>query len=113
MANLSGIYKKLIVFALILGAFSASGNLSYAISEDEGGALESSEESSYDSNTAYINDIEILGSNIIKPEYILSKMTLKKGDLYDKELMQQDLKTIYRMGYFTEKMKAIDRKSVV
>ena len=29
----------------------------------------------------YINDIEILGANIIKPEYILSKMTLKKGDL--------------------------------
>ena len=37
------------------------------------------EESTYDSNTAYINDIEILGSNIIKPEYILSKCHLKRG----------------------------------
>ena len=69
------------------------------------------EESTYDSNTAYINDIEILGSNIIKPEYILSKMSLQKGDLYDKDLMQQDLKTIYQLGYFTEKMKAIPVKN--
>lgn len=68
-------------------------------------------ESTYDSNTAYINDIEILGSNIIRPEYILSKMSLQKGDLYDKDLMQQDLKTIYRLGYFTEKMKAIPVKN--
>ena len=73
--------------------------------------LEQMEESSYDSSTAYINDIEILGSNIIKPEYIMSKMSLKKGDLYDKDVMQQDLKTIYRLGYFTEKMKAIPVKN--
>ncbi|MBR1943721.1 BamA/TamA family outer membrane protein [bacterium] len=69
------------------------------------------EESTYDSDTAYINDIQILGSNIIKPEYILSKMSLKKGDLYDKDKMQKDLKTIYKLGYFTEKMKAIPVKN--
>ena len=69
------------------------------------------EENQYDSSTAYINDIEILGANIIKPEYILKQMSLKKGDLYDKEIMQQDLKTIYRLGYFTERMKAIPVKN--
>ena len=60
---------------------------------------------------AYINDIEILGANIIKPEYILKKISLQKGDLYDKDIMQQDLKTIYRLGYFTERMKAIPVKN--
>ena len=60
---------------------------------------------------AYINDIEILGANIIKPEYILKKIALKKGVLYDKEVMQQDLKTIYKLGYFTERMKAIPVKN--
>ncbi len=60
---------------------------------------------------SYINDIEILGANIIKPEYILSKINLKRGDLYDKDLMQQDLKTIYKMGYFTERMKAVPVKN--
>jgi outer membrane protein insertion porin family len=69
------------------------------------------EESTYDSNTAYINDIEILGSNIIKSDYILSKMSLKKGDLYDKDKMQKDLKTIYKLGYFTERMKAVPVKN--
>ena len=38
-------------------------------------------------NTDYINDIEILGANIIKPEYILQQISLKKGDLYDKYRM--------------------------
>ena len=60
---------------------------------------------------SYINDIEILGANIIKPEYLLAKMKLKKGDLYDKEIMQQDLKTIYKLGYFTERMKAVPIKN--
>ncbi|MCQ2754229.1 MAG: BamA/TamA family outer membrane protein [bacterium] len=63
------------------------------------------------SSVSYINDIEILGANIIKPESILKKMTLQKGSLYDKDIMQQDLKTIYRMGYFTERMKAIPVKN--
>ncbi len=76
---------------------------------DEG--LEYTEPESEAANTSYINDIEILGSNIIKPEYVLSKMTLKKGDLYDKEIMQQNLRTIYKLGYFTEKMKAIPVKN--
>ncbi len=69
------------------------------------------EEHAFETNTAYINDIEILGANIIKPEFILKKMSLQKGDLYDKDLMQQDLKTIYKLGYFTERMKAIPVKN--
>lgn len=111
MANLSGLYKNLIVFALVVGVLSASGAACFADETEAAEQLEQMEESSYDSSTAYINDIEILGSNIIKPEYIMSKMSLKKGDLYDKDVMQQDLKTIYRLGYFTEKMKAIPVKN--
>ena len=86
----------------------------YAVDEiSEQEVMESAieDENSYDSSTAYINDIEILGANIIKPEFILQKLSLQKGDLYDKELMQQDLKTIYRLGYFTERMKAIPVKN--
>ena len=72
---------------------------------------ELADESSFDSSTSYINDIEILGANIIKPDFVLKKMSLKKGDLYDKDRMQQDLKTIYKLGYFTERMKAIPVKN--
>ena len=51
-------------------------------------------EETISTENSYINDIEILGANIIKPEFILKKLKLQKGDLYDKDVMQQDLKTI-------------------
>ncbi len=123
MTKLSVLYKNLLITTLVLGAI-LTPNFAYSKGVDKAtvdaykqeNAAEQQEldyigESTYDSNTAYINDIEILGSNIIRPEYILSKMSLQKGDLYDKDLMQQDLKTIYRLGYFTEKMKAIPVKN--
>ncbi len=57
--------------------------------------------------TVYIKDIQILGNNVIKTEYILNRMQVHKGDVYDRSLIQGDLKNIYQMGYFTDKMKAI------
>ena len=99
MANLAGLYKNFIIFLLLLAAFTLPPGLCYAedtpIQAAESSYLDDIEEeteadfkeSNYDSSTAYINDIEILGSNIIKPEYILSKMSLQKGDLYDKEII--------------------------
>lgn len=111
MISLFKIYKNLILFALILGSIAIQAP-SYAVEElsDKDIMMEETA-SEYDNSTNYINDIEILGANIIKPEYILKTISLQKGDLYDKELMQQDLKTIYRMGYFTERMKAIPVKN--
>ena len=113
MKKSSLLYKNLITLSLVLSALT----IPYLTCSAEEGAdfnyneTDYIEESTYDSNTAYISDIEILGSNIIKPEYILSKMKLKKGELYDKDVMQQDLKTIYKLGYFTEKMKAVPVKN--
>ncbi len=114
MISLSDLYKKLIIFTLALLVFTVP---SVAYAEDDMTdkeimeEAESAEVHDYETNTAYINDIEILGANIIKPEYIISKMSLQKGDLYDKDAMQQDLKTIYRLGFFTERMKAIPVKN--
>ena len=82
LVNLSVMYKKFLILAMVLGVssmLSAPVQASEAVSGEE---LEQMEESNYDSSTAYINDIEIYGSNIIKPEFILSKISLKKGDLY-------------------------------
>ena len=88
-------------------------NLSYAVEEmTEQDVMEAPmDNSEFNEASAYINDIEILGANIIKPDFILTKISLKKGDLYDKERMQQDLKTIYKLGYFTERMKAVPIKN--
>ena len=111
---MSDLYKKLIFFIMALLILSVP---SIAFADDDMTdkeimeEAESAEVHDYSANTAYINDIEILGANIIKPEFIMSKMSLQKGDLYDKDAMQQDLKTIYRLGYFTERMKAIPVKN--
>lgn len=111
MIKRQSLYKNFIVCALILGFLTVPSYCGASeadeILEEEYAEMPTSESA----NVSYINDIEILGANIIKPEYILSKMSLKKGDLYDKDAMQQDLKTIYRLGYFTEKMKAIPVKN--
>lgn len=54
-----------------------------------------------------IKNIEILGNNVIDKSLILQQMKLQEGDTYSRELIQRDLKAIYQLGYFTEKMKAI------
>ena len=97
----------LLVFSVPSFAFADDDMTDKEIMEE----AESAEVHDFETNTAYINDIEILGANIIRPEFIKSKMSLHKGDLYDKDVMQQDLKTIYKLGYFTERMKAIPVKN--
>lgn len=58
-------------------------------------------------NKRTIKNIEILGNNVIDKSLILQQMKLQQGDAYSRELIQRDLKAIYQLGYFTEKMKAI------
>lgn len=55
----------------------------------------------------YIKDIEVVGTNIIKPEYVLNRLQLQRGDEYSRDLIQNDLKNIYQTGFFTDKMKAV------
>lgn len=54
-----------------------------------------------------IKDIEIIGANVTNPQDLLDKMSLKKGASYNRDMLQRDLKAIYQLGFFTEKMKAI------
>lgn len=58
-------------------------------------------------DAVYIKDIEVVGTNVIMPQTILTRMRLQRGDEYNRDLIQNDLKSIYQMGFFTDKMKAI------
>lgn len=58
-----------------------------------------------------IESIEITGNNLVSTEEILKYMNIHAGDPYSVDAVQQNLKAIYEMGYFTEKMKAIPIKS--
>ena len=112
MSGLVNIYKKSIL--LVFTAFLVWGASPVFAVEDmtDKEIMESEiEDATKAPDSEYINDIEILGANIIKPEYVLKRIKLQKGDLYTKEAMQQDLKTIYKMGYFTERMKAVPIKN--
>ncbi|HNW25949.1 MAG TPA: BamA/TamA family outer membrane protein [Candidatus Gastranaerophilaceae bacterium] len=55
----------------------------------------------------YIRDIEIAGVNVIKPEMIMNKLQFRTGDEYSRDMVQNNLKAIYQMGFFTERMKAV------
>lgn len=55
----------------------------------------------------YIKDIDIEGTNVIKPEYILNRIQLQRGDEFSRDLIQNDLKSIYKMGFFSDKMRAV------
>ena len=54
-----------------------------------------------------ISKIVVEGNYLIGEEEILNNTNLKVGDVYSKESLQQNLKDIYKMGYFSEKMKAV------
>lgn len=62
---------------------------------------------SAEKNARYLKKVEIHGTNVVSPELILEKINLKNGDIYDRDKVQNGLKNVYEMGYFTEKMRAI------
>ena len=62
---------------------------------------------SVDKENKTIKDIEFYGLNSLPKDELLSQMKMKIGDSYSRSDMQDDLKTIYETGYFSEKMKAV------
>ena len=56
------------------------------------------------------SDIEIVGNSLISTEEILQNVKIQPGDPYSVETVQQNLKSIYEMGYFSEKMRAVPIK---
>lgn len=93
--NSQKIYNLLLVMAMFV--VNATNTL----------AIEDSSANTKKFDKSYIKNIEISGTNVIKPEEILEKMQLRTGTEYDRDLLQTDLKRIYQMGYFSDKLKAI------
>jgi len=61
-------------------------------------------------NAVYIKDIQFEGNKLIKSSDMAKMMKLQAGDVYSRDMVQQSLKQIYQMGYFTEKIKALPVK---
>ena len=58
-------------------------------------------------SASFIKDIEITGNKLIPTSMLLNEMLIHPGDLYTREAVQSNLKAIYDMGYFTEKIRAV------
>lgn len=58
-----------------------------------------------------VKAIEIEGNNLVRDALILDVISTKKGEMFDKSLVKEDLKKIYETGYFTDKIKAVPRVS--
>jgi len=58
-----------------------------------------------------IKEIYIDGNHLVKTETILNKLNIKTGTKFDRDSIQEDLKNIYKMGYFTEKLKAVPEQT--
>ncbi len=54
-----------------------------------------------------ISKISIEGNHLIQEEQIRQNMVIRPGSLYSKKNLRDDLRRIYDMGYFTEKIKAV------
>lgn len=86
---------------------SATQTVSETETPTASAAVNKTESSADKTDKRTIKNIEILGNNVIDTSVILQQMKLQQGDVYSRELIQRDLKSIYQLGYFTEKMKAI------
>jgi outer membrane protein insertion porin family len=54
-----------------------------------------------------INKVNIEGNKLITSQKIKDSMVIRPGSLYSKNTLKDDLRRIYDMGYFTEKIKAV------
>ncbi len=87
--------KKFIIICLCVIAISTT-----CFAEDNNTSVNISDDSK-------ITKIEFEGNHLINDSDIVKVMNMQIGDKYSKEMVQQNLKAIYKTGYFSEKMKAI------
>lgn len=73
-------------------------------------ALSPSSSRTYDEGIT-IKDIEISGNMLVPKTKIMETMHSKPGSVFDRQALQGDLKAIYEMGYFTDKIKAVPEAS--
>jgi outer membrane protein insertion porin family len=89
-----GIFKSLILFLCVVCQFGMSVFAAEDVTSEIG-------------ENSKITKIEFEGNHLINESDIVKVMNMQLGDTYSKDLVQQNLKSIYKMGYFSEKMKAV------
>lgn len=111
------IKQSLLAYFLILTVFISYTHATFAQSEEEEleeatpvteiepDALRTSTRT-YDEGIT-VKEIELSGNMLVPEERILSTMKIKEGSIFDREAVQEDLRNIYGMGYFTDNIKVV------
>ncbi len=76
----------------------------------DSGSVKTLENKTYDDEIT-IKEIYVNGNNLVNTEAILKQLNIKTGSKFNKTAIQEDLKSIYKMGYFTEKIKAVPKRT--
>ncbi len=110
--------RCIISCSLILFLSSNGGVCSARVPAEEGekpftgaqeidpGGLDILKDRSYD-EAITIRDIKIKGNTLVTKEKILNELKTKPGIKFNRDLIKEDLKILYKMGYFTERIKAV------
>ena len=97
------------IYVYIISLLLVISNPALVMAEDEffEGGMTPSASASVSTEEKTLKEIQIVGNNVIDTSLILEQMHIKSGDVYNRDAVQQDLKAIYQMGYFTDQMKAV------
>lgn len=95
--NLTKLHK----YYLLITMFLTLLNISTSVYASETNVNEDIQED------VYIKNVEIQGNKYIEDSVLLKEIKMQSGDVYSRDLIQQNLKKIYDLGYFSEKIKAV------
>jgi len=74
------------------------------------GQVKTLENKTYDDEIT-IKEIFVSGNNLVDTDKILQQLNIKSGSKFNRNEVQENLKNIYKMGYFTEKIKAVPKQT--
>lgn len=57
-----------------------------------------------------ISNIVIRGTKVLDPDVVLLRMRIQKGDPIDSKKINEEIKRIYRLGYFSDVQVSLDKK---
>jgi len=111
------IYKNFLIFILML-LICFNGSLCFARDTKEKkkqfteaekldpGKLDVRKDKTYD-DAITIKAIHIKGNSLVSKDKILNALDIKPGVKFNRNLIKNELKNIYQMGYFTDRIKAV------
>ena len=60
-----------------------------------------------------IQDIQIRGMNVMDPDTVLMRLTIRKGDTPDANAINEEVKRVWEMGYFSDVQASMEGRTLV